>query len=910
MLDIPVQLDADPMPAAPPAAPPRRRILLAAYACIPWRGSEPGMGWNRAVDAARHFDTWVLCRESLCAAGIEAYLDRHGPVSGLHFVFVPESRFERLLERIPGMMYLAYNLWNRRAFRIAKRLHERCRFSLVHQVTFSGFREPGYLWKLDAPFVWGPLGGAQNYPWRFLPKAGPAVAVREAVRNVLNAVQLRFSLRVRRAARRAALLMAATTTNQEAIAQAHAVEPVLFPETGVRSLADAVPTPPSDGTLRILWCGVLEPRKALHLLLEALEKVPPGAAWELHVVGSGPMRGAWERLARARGIASRVRWLGSVSHQDSLAQFAWADVFVFTSLRDTTGTVLHEALAAGLPVVCLDHQGAGDLIDSTCGIKIPVTRPRDVVAALAHSIELLGTNRQLREQLGRGARQRVVPYLWERQGERLAEMYRSVIAASEAAPPRPETGHDAPGHDAARGRIPSNGNGAAPGEEPDGRAAVHAGAAPKTESPAARLGRSWGRGTRAGVLALADQAIVSGVRFLTAMVLGRLGGAGELGAYTLAFSLMLAALAVQDALILGPYIVFGNRLKGSRRSAYMGSVFLEAGTLATFALGAFSVAALVLYQTSPASALAGTMGVLGVALPFILLHQLGRRFAFAELDLRTAILLDAASGAVQVVGLGLLAATGALSAPAVFGLAGLAGALPGLGWAMAKCRRATIRWHEVSGDLRANWRLGRWMLASQLTSVAGIYAAGWLLAFRMDLHATGIYAACASIVCLTNPILLGFNNVLFPRAALAFAEGGRAEVRRVSRRAMGLLTGLMGLAAVALIAFGQYILAAAYGPGFAEYHHVIAILAVATMLSAAAMAAEQGLLALERSDIAFAAQFCAVGTACVGSFALIPPFGVVGAALGPLVGSAVAASILLAANERLTRPACAERGMP
>ena len=54
--------------------------------------------------------------------------------------------------------------------------------------------------------------------------------------------------------------------------------------------------------------------------------------------------------------------MGWLPHQEAIAQYAWADAFVFSSLRDTTGTVVVEALAAGLPVICLDHQGVHDVV--------------------------------------------------------------------------------------------------------------------------------------------------------------------------------------------------------------------------------------------------------------------------------------------------------------------------------------------------------------------------------------------------------------------------------------------------------------------------------------------------------------------------------------------------------------------
>ena len=76
-------------------------MLLLAYACSPYRGSEPGVGWNRAVQTARHYDTWVLCEEHEFAADIRRYLDANGPIDGLHFCFVPLLSHEQRLRHLP-----------------------------------------------------------------------------------------------------------------------------------------------------------------------------------------------------------------------------------------------------------------------------------------------------------------------------------------------------------------------------------------------------------------------------------------------------------------------------------------------------------------------------------------------------------------------------------------------------------------------------------------------------------------------------------------------------------------------------------------------------------------------------------------------------------------------------------------
>ncbi len=415
------------------AAAQRPRVLLLAYACMPNRGSECSVGWNRALQVAQHFDTWVLCEGSWCRSEIERYLAQHGPIPGLRFVYVEKGKLLRLIGRVPGLYYLSYNLWHRRAFRVARQLHAEQRFALAHQSTYCGFREPGYLWKLDLPFVWGPIGGTQNLPWRFLGSIGIAGAASEILRSAANGLQLRFRWRVRLAARRAALLLTANSTNRAAIAAAHGVEPRCdLLDTGVRTIQE-VPRPPrrADQTLRILWAGECRSFKALPILLHALAQLPADVSYRLQVLGDGPQRRRWQRIATRLGLDAHVDWSGWLPHNQALDQYRQADLFVFTSLRDTTGTVVLEALASGLPVVCFDHQGVRDVIDDDCGIKIPVTTPAEAIDGYCTALTTLARDHEQLEALSRGARERAKQYLWSQHGATLVKLYREVLAQRE-----------------------------------------------------------------------------------------------------------------------------------------------------------------------------------------------------------------------------------------------------------------------------------------------------------------------------------------------------------------------------------------------------------------------------------------------------------------------------------------------
>ncbi|MGA2797334.1 MAG: glycosyltransferase [Thermoguttaceae bacterium] len=403
----------------------RPRLLTMAYACSPMRGSESAVGWNRAIQAAKHFDTWVICEEREFKPDISRYLKDHGDVPGLNFVFVPMPRRQWLLGQVHGTLwYMMLNLWHRRAYAVARRLHDEIGFDLVHQLTFCGYREPGYLWKLEVPFVWGPVGGTQNYPWRFITRAGWGGAAREAGRNILNLCQLRFSRRINLAARKAAAVVAATSTVRRDFSRFLGVTPSVISDVGITRIMDiSRPLRSAQEPLRILWSGVMQLRKALPLLIEALARMPHDAPYCLRVLGEGKYLDAWRRLARRRGIDHRIEWLGWQQHEQALRQYAWADVFAFTSLRDTTGTVIAEALAAGLPVVCLDHQGAHDVVREDCGIKIPVTTPSEVIGGLREAFVRLARDPAEIERLSRGAIERAREFLWTGQDEKMAAVY-------------------------------------------------------------------------------------------------------------------------------------------------------------------------------------------------------------------------------------------------------------------------------------------------------------------------------------------------------------------------------------------------------------------------------------------------------------------------------------------------------
>jgi len=125
--------------------------------------------------------------------------------------------------------------------------------------------------------------------------------------------------------------------------------------------------------------------------------------------------------------------MGRLPLEEALAQYDWADVLAFTSLRDTVGTVVPEALSYGVPLIALGHQGVAGVVTDDCAVKIPVTTPGQVEREFADAIARLARDRAEVERLSRGAVERSRQYLWSRNGEAMEEVYAGVLARRDRA---------------------------------------------------------------------------------------------------------------------------------------------------------------------------------------------------------------------------------------------------------------------------------------------------------------------------------------------------------------------------------------------------------------------------------------------------------------------------------------------
>jgi len=409
----------------------------------------------------------------------------------------------------------------------------------------------------------------------------------------------------------------------------------------------------------------------------------------------------------------------------------------------------------------------------------------------------------------------------------------------------------------------------------------------------AALARYWfGATGRKAAVALADQVIVSGGSFFTTVLIGRLCGPKELGIYSLAFAIVVLLYTVQQSLITVPYTIYVHRKQGDARREYVGGVLAHCGLLSILSTaGLASAAAFAMLGIGPAE-LIPVFWALAATVPFLLLRDFGRRLAFADLRMNNAFALDALVVALQVMLVGGLALTGRLSAASAFAAAGLGCALVGVGWLYSARSQFTLGWTPIMQAWRQNWGFSKWVLADQTAATLNTYAMHWLLAILFGVAATGLFAACATILCVLNPIVLGLNNVLMPRVAVAIAEGSANELRRVLWKSTLVVTATTALFCGTLLAFGPQIMRLLYGAAYAGQSRTISILAIDMLVSSLAMAPSYALWAREHSRTLFQVRVLRIVIAIVFSLCLAASLGPIAAAYGLLAGSVAATTLI------------------
>lgn len=406
------------------------QILLAAYACDPDKGSEPGIGWNWAVTLANQGHK-VHCLTSKHNQTNVLLSMENRVISDIEFHFIGVWAWLELLRNLLPfpIIYLHYLVWQYQAYRYAIVLRKSTSIDLVHHVTYGSIQLGSHMWRLEIPFIFGPVGGGEKIPGQLKKYLGFGWG-KEICRTIVEVVLFDVFKTARRCLRKATLVLVTNPGTCQLAARLGATKVEYFLDMGIKNA-----TPPmlkkqefADRPFNLLWVGKLVAIKGLDMVLEGLKEANnPNTS--LTVVGNGLLKNYYKLKARRLGISRQVHFISYLPYNELKKLYISHDALVYCPLRSAFGGQLLEAMSYGLPVIGLDLHGAGFFLPEEAGIKLKLNKNEQITQKIGQAINKMAGSFERYQTMSIHAYQFAVEHEWRYKVDTMIQKYQKILDA-------------------------------------------------------------------------------------------------------------------------------------------------------------------------------------------------------------------------------------------------------------------------------------------------------------------------------------------------------------------------------------------------------------------------------------------------------------------------------------------------
>lgn len=390
------------------------KVLYSAAACSPYQGSELHVGWVWLCAIAAEHDVVLLCSNHdlphLARAHEEGLIPANVQIVPAGDPVWPFAK-NRFLARL--QTWKRFYEFNRYSPQAARNILKEHKIDLIHQVTIATWRTGCPLVKLGKPFIWGPIGGAEIFPFSYASCLSPSALFLESSRAISGVISS-YSPLTRRTAKEAASIIVTNGDTERKLRKLGRKGPVIrcpmlldLPRfQRIRELTAKRTRNP--GLLRIFCGGTLEARKGFVLSLKAIAQLKIQGIPFHYTFGSHGPDGAWaEKLASDLGITENVTFLPGLKGDEYLQKLVDSDVFLFPSLRDNSPLTLIEAMTAGCLPIVLKAGGPGETVNEECGIIVALSNPSQTVQEIVQALQFCWEHPEQVEVLSKKSVERV-----------------------------------------------------------------------------------------------------------------------------------------------------------------------------------------------------------------------------------------------------------------------------------------------------------------------------------------------------------------------------------------------------------------------------------------------------------------------------------------------------------------------
>ncbi len=410
----------------------RKKIFFLAHEVSPLLGSECSSGWNISIGLSKFHDLTVVFAKTnqFQTENYESQINDFNTISDIKnsitYIAVPQPYITRFIARInifisnkksstgnSFLYFLAYKFWQKKAYKIFLLEHKKTSFDIVHQFNSLSFREPGYLFKVNVPFVWGPVSGLDNMPFSFLLGFPFPMLIKNLVRNISNFVQFHTSRRIIKSIKKANRIYAVTKMDYQKLHKLNS-KTINLLDVGATININQEPRVfnISEEKLRCIWVGRLDRLKALDILINCVNQSDfLKKKLEIIIVGDGSYKEKYIALTKKYKLKN-FNFVGSVNKLEVSILMNKSHILIHTSIKEAASAVILEGLASGLPIVCHDAFGMSHSITDNCGFKVKFSSNEESIYGFKNTLELFLNEPKLVNKLSIGAYKRAEELSW------------------------------------------------------------------------------------------------------------------------------------------------------------------------------------------------------------------------------------------------------------------------------------------------------------------------------------------------------------------------------------------------------------------------------------------------------------------------------------------------------------------
>lgn len=402
-----------------------KTILATCYAVNPFKGSEDGMGWNFVYQIARFNKVIAITRENNREA-IEKFMAENpdGIYNNITYLYFDLPYWMRFWKKGSRGAMLYYTLWQRGIVSFIKK--QNLKFDIAHNVNFHNDWTPSYLWKLEKPMVWGPIGHHPIIPAEYLKPYSIKYYLKDRATWFVKKAFWNCSFSLNKTVKKADHILCMNSGVEKMLNlknKSFSVQPSVATEDFSSNIVN------EKKNFHLISVGRFVPLKGFDLTLLSFIKFLENLSesekenCKLTLVGTGPEKDFYKKIIAENNVENYVEIIEWIDRKELMKLYEKSSVFLFPS-HEGAGMVVAEAMSFGLPVVCLKNEGPGEFINSNCGFAVPQLDYKNTVLELKEALRILHSDKDLLHKMSIEARKHFQDnFTWNSRGEHLNNIY-------------------------------------------------------------------------------------------------------------------------------------------------------------------------------------------------------------------------------------------------------------------------------------------------------------------------------------------------------------------------------------------------------------------------------------------------------------------------------------------------------